>query len=158
MTKDHTRQNGSVTSLRRDREQSPVSIAYKGGVITGPDDASVRELIMNMETSAAKRARWPEDGRLAMTALAKLLPSMRDVPGIDPWNADELIAWCRTGAPTSGSGWAARFLLSVWNPSTNWNELGLPGAGRFDLMEAWPVLDEAHQAAILKWLDAPFWP
>jgi len=158
MTKDHTRHNGSVTSLRRDREQPPVSIEYKGGVITGPDDASVRELIVNMEQSAAKRARWPEDGPLAMTALAKLLPSMRDVPGTDPWNADELIAWCRTGAPTSGSGWAARFLLSVWNPSTNWNEYGLPGAGKFDLMEAWPVLDDAHQAAIMRWLDAPFWP
>jgi hypothetical protein len=83
---------------------------------------------------------------------------MRGVPGTDPWDALQLIAWCNTGAPMSGSGWAARFLLSVWNPSTNWNEEGLPGAGRFELMEAWAIFDDPHRAGVMQWLDAPFWP
>jgi hypothetical protein len=48
--------------------------------------------------------------------------------------------------------------LSVWNPRTDWREHGFPGAGRFDLLEAWDVLDDAHRAAIRAWLDAPFWP
>jgi hypothetical protein len=145
-----------VTRLRR--EEPKFSMDYKGGRITGPDEASVREWAENMKLQEEKAARWPQDSRQAMTALAKLFPSMVGVPGTDPWNVDELVAWCNSGAPTSGSGWAARFLLTVWNPSTNWNEHGLPGAGKFDLMEAWSVFDDRHRAAVMKWLDAPFWP
>jgi hypothetical protein len=143
---------------RTDRETPQFSRQYKGGVISGPDEASIQMVIESIEQSSAKRARWPKDGRQAMTALAKLLPSMRDVPGTDPWDAVQLVAWCNTGAPTSGSGWAARFLLSVWNPSTNWNEEGLPGAPRFDLLEAWAIFDDQHRAGVMQWLDAPFWP
>jgi hypothetical protein len=156
MTTD--RKSGAAAHPERDHETPGFSLPYKAGLITGPDESVVRELVANLEKSEAKRAQWPRDGRQAMAALAKLLPSMRDVPGTDPWNAELLIGWCNTGAPTSGSGWIARFFLSVWNPSTNWNEYGLPGAGKFDLMEAWPVLDGAHQAGIIKWLEAPFWP
>lgn len=93
-----------------------------------------------------------------MAALASLFPSMRAVPGTNPWNVDLLIEWTSSGAPTSGSIWAARFLLSVWNPSTNWSELGLPGAGKFDLHEAWSCWDDEHRSAAMKWLEAPFWP
>ena len=101
---------------------------------------------------------WPRDGRAAMAALAAEFPSMRGVPGTDPWDVEHLIEWSNSGAPTSGSIWAARFLLSVWNPSTNWNDFGLPGAGKFDLHEAWSCWDNPHRAAALKWLEAPFWP
>jgi hypothetical protein len=33
----------------------------------------------------------------------------------------------------------------VWNPSTDWREFGLPGAGKFDLHEAWSCWDDAHR-------------
>jgi hypothetical protein len=135
-----------------------VSKVYEDQLITGPDGAAVDEMIAALELAKRKRARWPNDLKLAMSALAQLFPSMRGVPGTDPWDVDRLIAWCNTGAPTSGSGWAARFLLTVWNPGTNWNEYGLPGAGKFDLMPAWDVFDDPHRAAVIAWLDAPFYP
>ena len=135
-----------------------VSKIYDGHLITGPSGAAVDEMIEAMKKAKAKEGRWPKNDREAMSVLANLFPSMRGVPGTKPWDVDELIAWCKTGAPTSGSGWAARFLLSVWSPATNWNDHGLPGAGRFDLMSAWDLLDEEHRRAIMTWLDAPFWP
>jgi hypothetical protein len=147
-----------VQRPRRDRETPAVSMEYDGGTISGPDEASVREVIAALAEGKRRAARWPQDGRAAMTVLARSFPSMRGVPGTDPWDAESLIAWTQTGAPTSGSIWAARFLLSVWNPGTNWSEHGVPGAGKFDLMEAWGVFDDAHRAAVMQWLAAPFWP
>jgi hypothetical protein len=149
---------GRVAQLRRDRETPAFSLEYDGGTISGPDEASVREVVASLEEGKRRAARWPEDGPSRMAALARLFPSMRGVPGTDPWNVEALIAWTQTGAPTSGSGWAARFLLSVWNPSTNWSEHGVPGAGKFDLMEAWDSFDDQHRAAVMQWLAAPFWP
>jgi hypothetical protein len=116
------------------------------------------DLVSSIERSRARRMHWPRDGRQAMAALGRLFPSMRGVPGVEPWSVEDLIAWCNSGAPTSGSGWAARFLLAVWNPGTDWTEFGLPGRGKFDLMEAWSCWDEPHQSAALQWLEAPFWP
>lgn len=115
------------------------------------------DLVSSIERGRA-RVCWPRDGRQAMAALGRLFPSLRGVPGVDPWSVDDLIAWCKSGAPTSGSGWAVRFLLAVWNPGTDWTEFGLPGSGKFDLMEAWSCWDERHRAAALQWLEAPFWP
>jgi hypothetical protein len=57
------------------------------------------------------KIRWPSDRRQAMAALAVWFPSMRGVPGTDPWSVEHLIEWSHPGAPTSGSIWAARFLL-----------------------------------------------
>jgi hypothetical protein len=116
------------------------------------------DLVSSIEPGRARRMRWPRDGRQAMAALGRLFPSMRRVPGVEPWSVEDLIAWCNSGGPTSGSGWAARFLLAVWNPSTDWTEFGLPGRGKFDLMEAWSCWDEPHRTAALQWLEAPFWP
>ncbi len=116
------------------------------------------DLVSSIERGRARRMRWPRDGRQAMAALGQLFPSMRGVPGVEPWSVEELIAWCNSGAPTSGSGWAARFLLAVWNPGTDWTEFGLPSRGKFDLMEAWSCWDDPHRAAALQWLEAPFWP
>jgi hypothetical protein len=116
------------------------------------------DLVASIERGRARPVCWPRDGREAMAALARLFPSMRGVSGADPWSVEDLIAWCNSGAPTSGSGWAARFLLAVWNPGTDWTEFGIPGRGKFDLMEAWSCWDDRHRAAVLEWLQAPFWP
>lgn len=50
-----------------------------------------------------------------MTALALSFPTLRDVPGVDPWDAAAVEAWLREGAGGSGSRHAARFALGVWN-------------------------------------------
>jgi hypothetical protein len=151
-------QAAPVTRPLLDRGSPAFSVEHDGSLITGPDEASVREFVAAMERQKALRDRWPQDGREAMTALAALFPSMRRVPGTSPWEVEALIEWSNSGAPTSGSIWAARFLLSVWNSSTNWNVFGLPGAGKFDLFEAWSCWDDHHRKAALEWLEAPFWP
>ena len=138
--------------------EKQISVPFRGGTITGPDHEAIGEMIAGIEDAEERRSRWPKDGRLAMTALAKLFPSVADAPGADPWDADQLVAWLNGPAPGSGASWAGRFLLSVWNPSTDWTEFGLKGAGRFDLMEAIACWDRQHVLAIQKWIDAPFWP
>lgn len=65
-----------------------------------------------------------------------------------------------------GEALAGRFVLSVWNSTTDWNEVahedGILEEGetlrRFDLFEAWGVWDEPHREAALAWLRDPFWP
>lgn len=139
--------------------------------ISGPDgmivvEASEQELIDEFAASMGKekkrRERWPSDYRLAMSELAKLFPTMRGVPGTDPWNVEKLIAWLNTGAPTSGSWHAAMFLLGVWNPHTKWNKEGVKmrkgASGKFDLFAAYGVWDEHHIQAMQEWLAVPFWP
>jgi hypothetical protein len=130
------------------------------------EERSRKELLDDFRDSIARqalrRARWPQDLRQAMTELAKLFPTMRNVPGIDPWNVEQLIAWLNSGAPTSGSWNAAMFLLGVWNPSTKWNKEGVKmrkgASGKFDLFRAMSCWDEEHIAAFLEWANNPFWP
>jgi hypothetical protein len=106
--------------------------------------------------------RWPQDYRLAMTELAKLFPTMRGVPGTDPWNVEKLISWLNSGAPTSGSWHAAMFLLGVWNPTTKWNQEGVRmrkgASGKFDLFAAYAAWDQHHIRAMQTWIAQPFWP
>lgn len=144
-----------VVRLRPERR---FSLVHDGKEIWGPDEESVKKLVASLEEQKRQAAQWPKGSEAQMAALGALFPSLRGVPGVDPWNADAIIAWAKTGAPTSGSIWAARFLLSVWNSSTDWAELGLPPPGRFDLFEAWGSWDSAHRAAALRWLTAPFHP
>ena len=87
-----------------------------------------------------------------------MLPSMRDVPGTDPWDVDALTEWANGPAPTSGSRGTARFLLGVWNPGADWTEYGLIAPGRFAVFDAWSCWDEPHRRAVLVGLEAPFWP
>jgi hypothetical protein len=114
------------------------------------------------QRSARRAARWPADYRQAMTVLAKLFPTMRGVPGTDPWNVEKLISWLNSGAPTSGSWHAGMFLLGVWNPTTKWNKEGVRmrkgASGKFDLFAAFSTWDHHHIQAMHEWLAAPFWP
>lgn len=123
----------------------------------------LEEFKRSLEKSRECIAHWPQDYRQKMVALAKLFPSMRGVPGTDPWDVESLIKWMNGPATTSGSWNAAIFLLGVWNPHTDWKkECGLKvrkgGIGRFDLFRALGCWDAQHEAAFLEWVKYPFWP
>lgn len=142
-----------------------------GGKWTGHPDA-VRETEEAFARSRERAARWPQDAhghidtRAAMSVLGRLFPTLRGADGIEPWDADRFLAWLCGPVPSSGAQHAGRFLLSVWNPSTDWREVardgGIEGADerlrRFDIHDAAGTWDEPHRLACMTWLDAPFWP
>ena len=103
-------------------------------------------------------SKWPQDTREAMTALARLFPSLRAADGIDPWDATRLIDWLNGPAVDASAAWAGRFVLDVWHQGTDWNEFGLKGAGRFELLAAIGRWDREHVEALQTWIDSPFWP
>jgi len=121
-----------------------------------------REIFLSIERQRMQRARWPDNLNRAMSELAKLFPTMRGVPGTDPWDVHQLIAWMNTGAPTTGSWHAAMFLLGVWNPHTKWNQEGVKmrkgSSGKFDLFVAMQGWDQQHIDAAMEWIRNPFFP
>ena len=154
------------------RDEDSISIDTPGGrTITGHPQA-VRQMLASMEREQEPRKRWPLtaggdiDTRRAMTALAKSFPKLREVDGVEPWDVDRFLAWLCGPAPSHGMLIAGRFVLGVWNSTTDWREvareLGLDeGADkltRFDLFEAMNVWDEEHAAACRRWMEWPFWP
>lgn len=133
-----------------------------GGTAKQREEA-VREMRASMQREQARRARWPGSNTDQMAALANLFPTMRGVPGTDPWNVEDLIAWLNSGAPTSGSRWAAMFLLGVWAADTDWYQYGLRKrkgmrVGKFDLFSAMAAWDYQHIQAMQEWVANPFWP
>lgn len=120
------------------------------------------EIFLSIERQRQQRARWNDSLTVAMSELANLFPTMRGVPGTNPWNVEALIAWMNTGAPTTGSWHAAMFLLGVWNPHTKWNQEGLKmrkgASGKFDLFAAMHGWDQQHIEAALEWINNPFFP
>lgn len=109
------------------RRERHVSVAYgyrnkpDGSIDFDPDvPAEVREEIVQMhldglDYEAKRRELWGEIGPSAMTRLAKLFPSLRDAPGVDPWSALKLLDWLSSAAATSGNTAAGLFVLGVWN-------------------------------------------
>ena len=69
-----------------------------------------------------------------------------------PWDAERFDKWAAGPCPGHGALEAARFVLSVWNPGTQWK------CGRFNLHEALWCWDHAHKEAFLRWCAEPFWP
>jgi hypothetical protein len=151
------------------------SRSWKGRTITGPDEATIDEVIRQLEQQETREARrrelWSDDSRVAMSRLCNRFPTLVGVPGTDPWDAGELLRWLFTsGAPTSGSVHAAKFVLQVWNASQDWEAfvrlplekggLGIEGAtlSPFNVVSALGVWDEAHAAGLRAWLELPFWP
>jgi hypothetical protein len=108
---------------------------------------------------------WGPIGPEAMTALARRFPGLRDALGVDPWDSVELLRWA-LGGRSHGEILAAKFVLSVWNSSTDWEEMareeGLLARdghfSRFDLFEAMSVWDDEHVEAMVSWLQLPFFP
>ena len=98
----------------------------EGGVISGSSQEAVDELAAELERRAAdEREReklFPGDSREQMGALARLFPTLRSVVP-DRWDTDRFLAWFVTNGGSGGACHAARFLLNVWNPSTDWREV-----------------------------------
>lgn len=97
-------------------------------------------------------------------ALAASFPSLvaKQAP-LRPWEASRFLAWLCTTPLSHGELLSARFLLGVWNSSTDWvaearnDGFSNPEAARrFDVIEAAGVWDDAHLAVLRAWLERPF--
>lgn len=93
----------------------------------------------------------PADLSERMTELARTFPCLRNAPGVSPWEPTELNRWA-CGPASHGERVSARFLLAVWDRSTDWE------AGRFDIMEALEVWPPSHREPFLRWALDPWWP
>jgi len=87
-----------------------------------------------------------------MTGLALSFPTLRGVPGAEPWCAEKLDTWAVEGAASIGALHAARFVLAVWNNGPRWR------CGRFDLIDAVHTWDRQHLDALRNWLVHPRLP
>ncbi|MBX9579619.1 MAG: hypothetical protein K2X87_04860 [Gemmataceae bacterium] len=97
----------------------------------------------------------PTDSDVArIQALARSFPSLKDAPGVDPWDPDALDLWAagRDGDAEWAGRLAAEFVLKVWDCA------GLDRVSpRFDAVFGWYVWGPADRAAFRAWADAPFW-
>lgn len=99
-----------------------------------------------------------------ISQLAQTFPSLRGKPGVAPWDVMMFLRW--TMVASHGEVLAAKFVLGVWNPAADWGEIAVRnkimkrgGAfTRFDIFEAMTVWDDAHIAAMVAWLNRPFFP
>lgn len=83
-------------------------------------------------------------------ALAESFPSLRGKPGVRPWDPIALDNYMKkSGAGTSGSLAAARFILSVWNTTEKWK------IGKFTLGDV-AKFDDAHARAFALWAANPY--
>lgn len=87
-----------------------------------------------------------------MTELALTFPTLRDAPGVKPFDTGLLDAWAAAGGRGSGSQHATRFLLAVWNSEGEWT------SGTFDAVKAMSSWDTNHRAAFVAWCNNPWWP
>jgi len=106
---------------------------------------------------------WPEAERFQ--GIASSFPALRGVPGVEPWHPIVLLRWICDGGHSHGEVLAARFLLGVWNTSTDWvelaEELASPypdAAKRFDVFEAFQTWDEGQRAAFVAWAGDAYFP
>jgi hypothetical protein len=58
-----------------------------------------------------------------MSELAGLFPTLARASGVKPWKASQFVRWAILHGHCSGSAHAVRFLLSVWNPASDWREI-----------------------------------
>ena len=158
---DKTPQSSRIVAARIVINQDG-SVEYEG------DSAAIAEAI---EVDVRGRAReerrrkaWGKIGVESITRLAKLFPSLREAPGVDPWDALTLLRWSL--AASHGEALAVKFVLSVWNSSTDWEKVAREEKlikpderfSRFDLFEAMSVWDQEHVSAALAWIELPFFP
>ena len=90
----------------------------------------------------------PSPGEQAMLRLARQFPSLADAP-LEKWEPLALEDWAR-GPVTVQALYAARFVLSLWNPRRpSW---------RFDVHEAFEAFDHEHRNLVARWAMAPWYP
>lgn len=99
---------------------------------------------------------------LRMMELVKTFRSLRRTPDelFDPWDPECFADFWAAGS--GGEKDAALFVLSVWNPSTDWAHWGLTRGGErggyFNLHTALANWDREHAEAFMLWCEAPWWP
>ena len=147
---------------------------YKGGTISGHSaeavDAAIAELEARDAREARRRERWG-DGDESMARLVAAFPTLRRslgglIDGVGDWDVDVFLTWACGPEPGSGALDAARFVLSVWNNSTDWDRAARDmrllkrgqRLGKFDAVKAISNWDAAHVAAFVSWVELPFWP
>ena len=127
-----------------------------------------RAELAEMQTAAIA---WVHDLHDRMVQLAALFPSFcdridrRELLG-DGWSAKEIDKWACSGAVTSGSLHAARFLLAVWSGRAYDYPQRRPHTrvirrfecGVFDVVAAMGSWDLWHRAAFNAWSRDPWWP
>lgn len=95
--------------------------------------------------------------------LARSFRALRHAPPdvFQPWDPLRFANYYRIGS--SGEKDAALFVLSVWNPMTNWRRVAKlardrgPTGGLFDVHRALSNWDAANRAAFLNWARDPWW-
>ena len=87
-----------------------------------------------------------------MSRLALQFPTLRQAPGVQPWQPQQLERWACGPAPSSAAAHAARFMLAVWDNRRQWR------CGAFDLIDAIRIWDETHAAAMQAWVSKPWLP
>ena len=98
------------------------------------------------------------DTDVRILQLVESLPSLAEAMDIDGmlakgWDPGALDAWAGSDpGVTAAAQHAARFVLSVWNPTTTWS------CGRFGVHAALSVWDLEHREAFLLWAARPWWP
>lgn len=157
-------EDGRITTVRI-IPKGDGSVEYEGDDISAIAEAV--EAFTHARSQHERRAvAWGKIGSESMTRLAKSFPSLRHAPGVEPWNVDKFLPWATSGVLSHGEVLAAKFVLSVWNPGTDWEDVAREGGlldegqrfRRFDLFEAMNVWDSAHVRAALTWLESPFFP
>lgn len=148
---------------------------WKNSVITGESAEAVDLVIQQLEAAAEQTqqrdALWGKDYRTRMTRLCWSFPTLVHADGVNPWDPERFLRWLLTsGAPGSGARHAAKFVLQVWNSSTDWglwartspekDGLGIEGAelAPFNVVDALAVWDQDHADAFRTWVHLPFWP
>lgn len=115
-----------VIPLETEDDQQVVTQVWKDREITGHPDA-VAEMVQQLEKgerlAQLRRERWGGGGREGMARLCARFPGLQEADGVSPWCVHRLLAWSFSGAVTGGSSHALRFVLQVWNPRTNWQEV-----------------------------------
>jgi len=58
----------------------------------------------------------------AMSRLCSTFPSLRGVPGAEPWDVSVFVDWLVGPAPSPAASAAGLFVLGVWDAARDWNE------------------------------------
>lgn len=101
-----------------------------------------------------------------MCELVWSFPTLRRTPATTmvtagDWDSIAFANYWATGS--GGEKDAALFVLSVWNPASDWEECcglsrGGENGGRFNLHTALGNWDDGHRSAFIAWARAPWWP
>jgi hypothetical protein len=83
----------------------------------------------------------------AVAELGRLFPSLRDAPGLEPFDESRFEEWMKSEASPIAVH-AARFVLSVWENEPNF----------FNIVEAFRDWDDEHRDAYVAWFRRPLMP